>query len=147
MCLHLVRELLYKIEWPSVRQLRIGILCSYYHSVRTLSIFFDWVDSESVGLWESDWHYFLPSQTDILPVNMLHLIWFIGFQLVVSLYTCVPYVYLLSCVLLITFCVCIFYSDVIFLLVAWPLPGVSLVGSVCSIASYPPFCCMVHIFF
>ena len=29
--LHLVRELLYNFEWPSRRQLRIGILCTYRH--------------------------------------------------------------------------------------------------------------------
>ena len=31
-----MRELLYKIEWPSVRRLRIGILCTYWHFVRAL---------------------------------------------------------------------------------------------------------------
>ena len=36
MYLHLVRELLYKIEWPSVRRLRIGILCTYWNFVRAL---------------------------------------------------------------------------------------------------------------
>ena len=39
--LHLVSELLYKIEWPSGRRLRIGILCTYWHLVRVLPIFFD----------------------------------------------------------------------------------------------------------
>ena len=39
--LHLVRELLYKIEWPSVRRLHIGILCTYWHVVRALPIFCD----------------------------------------------------------------------------------------------------------
>ena len=53
--LHLVRELLYKIEWPSVRRLRIGISCTYWHFVR-VTIFCDWFESECVGLWESDWH-------------------------------------------------------------------------------------------
>ena len=31
-----MRELLYKIEWPSIRQLRIGISCTYWHFVRAL---------------------------------------------------------------------------------------------------------------
>ena len=31
-----MRELLYKIEWPSIRRLRIGILCTYWHFVRAL---------------------------------------------------------------------------------------------------------------
>ena len=53
--LHLVRELLYKIKWPSRRRLRIGIVCTYRHFVRALPIFCDWVDSKSVVLWESDW--------------------------------------------------------------------------------------------
>ena len=39
--LHLVRELLYKIEWPSGRQLRIGISCTYINFVRVLPIFCD----------------------------------------------------------------------------------------------------------
>ena len=39
--LHLLRELLYKIEWPSVRQLHIGILCTYWHVVRALPILWD----------------------------------------------------------------------------------------------------------
>ena len=34
--LHLVSELLYKIEWPSVRRLRIGISCTYWHFVCAL---------------------------------------------------------------------------------------------------------------
>ena len=34
--LHLVCELLYNIEWPSVRRLRIGILCTYWNFVRAL---------------------------------------------------------------------------------------------------------------
>ena len=50
-----MRELLYKIEWLSVRRLRIVILCTYWHFVSALPIFCDWFDSESVGLWESDW--------------------------------------------------------------------------------------------
>ena len=29
-----MRELLYKIEWPSIRRLRIGILCMYWHFLR-----------------------------------------------------------------------------------------------------------------
>ena len=33
---HLVRELLYNIEWPSVRRLRIGILYTYWNFVRAL---------------------------------------------------------------------------------------------------------------
>ena len=41
MCLHLVRELLYNIEWPPERQLRIGILCTYWHVVRAVPIFCD----------------------------------------------------------------------------------------------------------
>ena len=32
-----MRELLYKIEWPSIRQLCIGILCTYWHSVPALT--------------------------------------------------------------------------------------------------------------
>ena len=31
-----MRELLYKIEWPLVRLIRIGILCTYWHFVRGL---------------------------------------------------------------------------------------------------------------
>ena len=31
-----MRELLYKIEWPSVRRIRIGILCTYWHFVRAV---------------------------------------------------------------------------------------------------------------
>ena len=31
-----MRELLYKIEWPSIRRLRIGISCTYWHFVRAL---------------------------------------------------------------------------------------------------------------
>ena len=27
---------MYKIEWPSVRRLRIGILCTYWHFLRAL---------------------------------------------------------------------------------------------------------------
>ena len=72
--LHLMCELLYKIDWPSRRRLCIGISCTYRHLVLTLLIFCDWVDSESVGLWElywvksesvglweSDWHWDPPS--------------------------------------------------------------------------------------
>ena len=33
---HFVRELLYKIEWTSVRRLRIGILCTYWNFVNAL---------------------------------------------------------------------------------------------------------------
>ena len=39
--LYLVRELLYKVEWLSRKQLRIGILCTYRHFVRALPIFCD----------------------------------------------------------------------------------------------------------
>ena len=39
--LHISRELLYKIKWPSVRQLHIGILCTYWHVVRALPILCD----------------------------------------------------------------------------------------------------------
>ena len=39
--LHLVRELLYKIEWPSRRRIRVGIACTYRHFVRALPIFYD----------------------------------------------------------------------------------------------------------
>ena len=39
--LHLVHELLYNIEWPSVRRLGIGISCTYWHVVRVLPIFYD----------------------------------------------------------------------------------------------------------
>ena len=31
-----MRELLYKIEWPSIRRLHIGILCMYWDFVRAL---------------------------------------------------------------------------------------------------------------
>ena len=31
-----MRKLLYNIEWPSVRRLRIGILCTYWYFVRAL---------------------------------------------------------------------------------------------------------------
>ena len=34
--MNLVRELQYIIEWPSVRRLRIGILCTYWHFVHVL---------------------------------------------------------------------------------------------------------------
>ena len=37
--LHLVRELLYKIDWPSEDDLCIGISCTYRHFVRELPIF------------------------------------------------------------------------------------------------------------
>ena len=33
---HFVRELLYKIEWPPIRRLCIGILCTYSYFVRVL---------------------------------------------------------------------------------------------------------------
>ena len=39
--LHLVRELMYNIEWPPRRQLRIGILCKYRNFVRALPILCD----------------------------------------------------------------------------------------------------------
>ena len=39
--LHLVRELMYKIEWPPRRRLRIDILCTYRNFVRALPIFCD----------------------------------------------------------------------------------------------------------
>ena len=39
--LHLVRELLYNIEWPSGKRLHIGILCTYRHFLRALPILCD----------------------------------------------------------------------------------------------------------
>ena len=56
---HLVRELLYKIEWPSVRQLLIGILCTYWHFVRVLPYS---VIELSQNLWDSGSQIDTPSQ-------------------------------------------------------------------------------------
>ena len=47
---HFVREFLYKIEWPSVRRLRIGISCTYWHFVCSLPYS---VIESTQSLWES----------------------------------------------------------------------------------------------
>ena len=67
MYLHLVCELLYKIEWPSVRRLRIVILCTYWNFGRALP--YSLIESTQ-SPWES------ASRNDVAEVmtNPLHVV-------------------------------------------------------------------------
>ena len=56
---HFVRELLYNIEWPSIRRLCIGILCKYWHFVRGLPYS---VIKSTQSLWDSGSQIDTPSQ-------------------------------------------------------------------------------------
>ena len=54
-----MRELLYKIEWPSVRRLHIDILCTYWHFMRALPYS---VIESTQGPWDSGSRIDIPSQ-------------------------------------------------------------------------------------
>ena len=59
MYLHIVRELLYKIEWPSVRRLCIGISCTYWNFVHALPYY---VIDPTQSPWDSGGRIDTPSQ-------------------------------------------------------------------------------------